>query len=123
MRYMMMVKADASYEAGMPPSPALMQEIGKLSEEMARAGVLLEAGGLAPTSKGARLKVRRGKVAVTDGPFAEAKEVVGGYAILRAGSKEEAIALGTRFLEAHAKVLGPSCETELEIRELFGPPE
>ena len=120
MRYMMMVKADANYEKGLPPSPELMQEIGKLSEEMAKAGVLLETGGLAPTSKGARLQVRRGKVSVTDGPFAEAKEVVGGYAILRAASREEAIALGTRFLEAHVKALGPSCETELEIRELFG---
>jgi hypothetical protein len=123
MRFMMMVKADAGYEAGVPPSPQLIEAIGKLSEEMAKAGVLLEAGGLAPSSRGARLAVRGGKVSVTDGPFSEAKELIGGYAILRAGSREEAIALGRRFLDAHARVLGPSCQTELEIRELYGPPD
>ena len=121
MRYMMMVKADRDYEAGIPPSPELMREIGRLTEEMMRAGVIVEVGGLAPSSKGAKLRLRSGKVSVTDGPFAEAKELIGGYAILRAASKEEAIALGTRFLEAHARALGPGYEGELEIRQLFGP--
>jgi hypothetical protein len=118
---MMMVKADKSSEAGTPPSPELMAAIGKLTEEMIKAGVVLETGGLAPSSKGARLRLGNGKVTVTDGPFTEAKEVIGGYAIIQARSKEEAIVWGTRFLDTHAQVLGPSYETELEIRQLFGP--
>jgi hypothetical protein len=121
MRFMMMVKADERSEEGLPPSPELIQAIGALTEEMTKSGVILEAGGLAPSASGARLRLRRGKVSVTDGPFTEAKELIGGYAILQASTREEAIALATRFLETHAQVLGPSYETELEVRQLFGP--
>lgn len=123
MRYMMMVKGDKDYEAGAPPNPALMAAIGQLSEEMARAGVLLESGGLLPSLAGAKVKVAGGKLTVTDGPFTEAKELVGGYAILRAATKAEAIAHGKRFMALHAEVLGPSYQGELEIRQLadFGP--
>lgn len=118
MRFMMMVKADRNYEAGAPPAPALMAAIGQLSEEMARAGILLDMGGLLPTAAGARITVAGGNVSVTDGPFAETKELIGGYAILQAGSKEEAIELGTRFMRLHAEVLGPAYEGELEIRQM-----
>ena len=123
MRFMMMVKADTNYEAGMPPSPELMAAIGQHTEEMVKAGVVLETGGLLPSSKGARVQVGGGRVTVTDGPFAEAKELVGGYAILRAKSKEEAIEMGTAFMRIHADVLGPSYVGQLEIRQLaaFGP--
>ena len=121
MRYMMLVKGDKDYEAGRPPSPELMAAIGKLSEEMARAGILLESGGLLPSSEGAKVRVRGGKLAVTDGPFSEAKELIGGYAILQAKSKDEAIELGKRFMKVHADVLGPSYDGELEIRRLFDP--
>jgi hypothetical protein len=122
-RFMMMVKADTNYEAGMPPSPELMAAIGQHTEEMVKAGVVLETGGLLPSSKGARVQVGGGKVTVTDGPFTEAKELVGGYAILRAKSKQEAIEMGTAFMKIHADVLGPSYEGQLEIRQLadFGP--
>src|SRR5947209_11180067 len=67
MRYMMLVKADANYEAGRPPTPALMEAIGKLSVEMTKAGVLLQSGGLLPSSRGARVRVAGGKATVTDG--------------------------------------------------------
>jgi len=118
MRYMMIVKADSNYEAGLPPKPELMAAIGKLSEEMIKAGVLLDMGGLLPSSKGARINATKGKLTVTDGPFSEAKELIGGYAILQVKSKEEAIERGRRFMQLHADVLGPSYEGELEIRQM-----
>ena len=118
MRFMMLVKADKSYEAGAPPKPELMAAIGELSEEMIKAGVLLDMGGLLPTSKGALINVRKGKLTVTDGPFSEAKEVIGGYAVLQCKSKEEAIERGRRFMQLHADMLGPSYDGELEIRQM-----
>jgi hypothetical protein len=118
MRFMMIVKADKNYEAGAPPPPELMAAVGKLSEEMIQAGVLLETGGLLPTSKGALINVKKGKLTVTDGPFSEAKEVIGGYAILQCKSKEEAIERARRFMQLHADVLGAAYEGELEIRQM-----
>jgi hypothetical protein len=118
MRFMMIVKADRNYEAGAPPTPELMAAVGKLSEEMIKAGVLLDMGGLLPTSKGALINVKKGKLTVTDGPFSETKEVIGGYAVLQCKSREEAIERGRRFMQLHADVLGPSYEGELEIRQM-----
>jgi hypothetical protein len=118
MRFMMLVKADKNYEAGMPPSPELMAAIGKLSEENAKAGILLDAGGLLPSSHGARIRVGGNQLTVIDGPFVETKELVGGYAILKANSRAEAIELGKRFMKVHADVLGPSYEGELEVRPM-----
>src|SRR4029079_13344158 len=82
MRYMMMVKADANYEAGMPPDPALMEKMGAYTEEMMKAGVVLMTGGLGPSATGARIDVGGRRVRVTDGPFAETKELIGGFAII-----------------------------------------
>jgi hypothetical protein len=121
MRFMMIVKADPGYETGRPPDPALIAAIGKLSEDMTKRGVLLQSGGLLPSSKGARVKVSEGKMSVTDGPFAETKELIGGFAILDAASKEEAIRLGTEFMQLHVDVLGQSYEGTLEIRPMFDP--
>ncbi len=118
MRFMMMVKADKDYESGAPPNPELMAAIGGLTEEMVKRGVLLETGGLVPSSAGARVTHSRGKLAVIDGPFAETKELIGGYAILQADSREHAIELGKQFMKLHAEILGPSYEGELEIRQL-----
>jgi hypothetical protein len=123
MRYMMMVKANADYEAGLPPPPELMAAIGRHSQEMAEAGILLETGGLLPSSAGARVRVAGGRTTVLDGPFAETKELVGGFAILAAGSREEAIDLGKRFMQIHSDVLGPAYTGELEIRPMFDGPE
>jgi hypothetical protein len=121
MRFMTLVKADENYEAGVPPSEELIAAIGKLGEEMTKAGVMLESGGPLPSSQGARVRAAGGKLSVTDGPFAEAKELVGGFAILQAKSKAEAIALAKRFMQVHVDVLGPSYEGECEVRQLFDP--
>ena len=121
MRFMMLIKADPSYEAGRPPAPALVAAIGKLSEAMTRSGVLLQSGGLLPSAKGARVRASGGRLTVTDGPFAETKELVGGFAVVEAASKEEAIRLGKEFMQIHADVLGPTYEGTLEIRPMFDP--
>lgn len=118
MRFMSMVKS----AEGAPPTPELMAAIGQLAQEMAQAGVLVEMGGLAPSVRGARIRLAAGTVTVSDGPFTEAKELVGGYAVFDVASKAEAVELGRRFVQVHADVLGPGHVMELEIRELFGPP-
>ncbi len=87
MRFMMMVKGDKDYEAGLPSVPELIEAINKLSEDMTRAGVMLDNGGLMPSVTGARVRASQGKVSVTDGPFTETKELIGGYAIVEAGSR------------------------------------
>ena len=121
MRFMIMVKGDKDYEAGMPPNPKLMAAMGKLTEEGMKSGVLLETGGLHPSSKGARVRIGGGKLTVTDGPFTEAKELIGGYAIFRVKSKAEAIELAKQFLKVHEDVLGSSYEGECEVRQMFDP--
>jgi hypothetical protein len=119
MRFMMIVKADKESEAGLPPSPELIAAIGKLTEEAMESGVVLSNGGLLPSSKGARIRVGGGKLTVTDGPFAETKELIGGFAIIQANSRQEAIEEGSRFMQVHADVLGPSYEGELEVRQMY----
>ena len=120
MRYMMMVKGNKDYEAGEMPKPELMRAIGEHAEKMMKAGILLETGGLMPSIAGARISVSGGTMNVIDGPFAEAKELIGGFGILRASSKEEAIRLGKAFMQIHVDVLGPGYEGELEIRQMQG---
>jgi hypothetical protein len=120
---MMIVKATKNSEAGIPPNPELITAIAKMADEATQSGVMLGAGGLLPSSQGARIRVSGGKTSVVDGPFAETKELVGGYAIFDLKSKEEVIQAGTRFMQVHADILGPSYEGELEIRPMFdGPP-
>jgi hypothetical protein len=93
MRFLVMVKPpSAAYEAGMMPSPELVANMGAFNEALAQAGVLLAAEGLHPSSRGARIVFAAGKPTVTDGPFAESKELVGGFWIIQVDSKEEAIA-------------------------------
>jgi hypothetical protein len=79
-------------------------------------------GGLLPSSKGARVRVRKGKITVVDGPFAEAKELIGGYAVFELASKEEAIQSAREFMQLHVDVLGPSYEGECEVRQLADAP-
>lgn len=113
MRFMMIYKpADVKrMEAGIPPTPEHMAEMGKFIGEMAQSGALLATDGLMNSSKGARVKLAEGKVTVTDGPFTEAKELIGGFAIFQLQSKSEAIELTKRFLN----VAG---EGEVEIRQM-----
>jgi len=119
MRFMMIVKADPSYEAGQPPNPALIAAVGELSQKLTKTGVMIQSGGLLPSANGARVRVSGGKMTVTDGPFAETKELIGGFAILEAESKEEAIRLGKEFMQLHVDVLGQSYDGTLEVRQMF----
>jgi hypothetical protein len=117
MRFMMLVK---SAENSGPPPKALMEAVAKLSEEASKAGTMGDSGGLAPTALGARIRLARGQLTVIDGPFTEAKEVVGGYAQFEFKSKEAAIEATLRFMELH-KQHWPGWEGETEIRQVFGP--
>ena len=118
MHYFMMIKATRDYESGMPPSPELMAGMAKLTEEFVKSGAMVAVGGLAPSAQGGmRVQQTNGKRTVTDGPFAETKELIGGYAILQADSREEAIAMANRVLDVHAGAR--VAETEIEIRPLF----
>jgi hypothetical protein len=91
--------------------------MGKLIEELTRSKKLVSTAGLRPTAEGVRVRLRDGKLSVRDGPFAETKEVIGGYAILETASKEEAIELTRRFLKVH----GADWDIECEVRQLDGP--
>jgi hypothetical protein len=95
-----------------------LEAIGKLTEEMNRAGIVVATGGLLPSAAGAKVRLSRGKITVTDGPFSEAKELIGGYAILKADSKAGAIELARRFMQAHADALGTAWDGEVEVRQL-----
>jgi hypothetical protein len=117
MRFMTMVK---SAENSGPPPKALMDAIANLGIEAAQAGVLVESGGLAPTAKGGRVRLSGGKLTVFDGPFAEAKEVIGGYAVYDLASRDEAMKWATRFMELH-RDNWPGWEGEAEVRQIFGP--
>jgi hypothetical protein len=119
-RFMLMMKADKSYEAGQPPNPALMAAMGPYVEKMAKSGVLLETGGLLPSARGTRVSLADSTFTVTDGPFAETKELIGGYAIVEVPSKEEAVRITREFLQLHRDVLGPGYTGESEIREMMG---
>ena len=117
MRFMMIVKSAEKW--GFPPKE-LMDAIGKLSEEAVKAGTMIGNGGLLPTAKGTRVRLSGGQVTVIDGPFTEAKEIVGGYAQFELKSKEEAIEGAKRFMELH-KQHWPGWEGETEIRQMYGP--
>ena len=119
MRFMMIVKSTKDSEAGLPPNPELIAAITKMSQEAAERGTMVSAGGLLPSSQGTRIHVAGGKTSVIDGPFAETKELVGGFAIFDLQSKAEAIQAGKRFMQVHADILGSSYEGELEIRPMF----
>jgi hypothetical protein len=115
MRFLMLYRpANTRSEKGIPPSPEEVAEMGKFCEEMAKSGALLSTEGCQPSAKGARVRQSGGKVTVTDGPFAETREIIGGFAIVRANSKDEAIELARRFL----KVAG---DGETEVRQVYDP--
>jgi len=117
MRFMMIVKANKLTEAGALPNETAMAAMGKYNEELQKAGVLLDMSGLKPTSKGARVKYANGKVTVVDGPFVEAKELVGGYWIIQVKSKEEAIEWAKRIPFEATSPAGEG--TEIELRQYY----
>ncbi len=113
MRFMIMVKADKTTEAGVMPSEQLLTEMGKFNEELVKAGIMLAADGLHPSSKGARVRFSGTKRTVIDGPFAESKELIAGYWIWQVKSKEEAI----EWVKRCPNPTG--AESEIEIRQVF----
>ena len=113
MRFMVIVKATKESEAGVLPSEQLLAEMGKYNEELAKAGVMLAGEGLQPSSKGARVKFSGKKRTVVDGPFAETKELIAGFWLIQARSKEEAIEWVKRAPNPHEG------ESEIEIRQVF----
>jgi hypothetical protein len=117
MRYMMLLKMDPSTVPAGGPSEELTTEMGKLIDEMTKAGVLLDTGGLRPMQEATSVRLSGGKQTVLDGPFAEAKEVVGGYCVLQAKSRDEAVEWASRFLSVH----GDEWEMATEIRQIVEP--
>jgi hypothetical protein len=117
MLYMYLV---SGAEGGAPPPARLMEEIEKLSERELAAGRMVSRGGLMPTAMGsARIESRRGKLKVVDGPFAETKEVLGGFAIFEFATREEALASAKDFMELH-RLHWPEWEGVCEMRPMFG---
>ena len=117
MKFMMLVKHGKNPG---PPPKELMDAIAILSEEAVKNRTMLGSGGLAPIEQSTRVRVSKGQLTVSDGPFTEAKEVVGGYAQFELKSKQEAIDGAVRFMELHRKYW-PEWEGETEIRQIFGP--
>jgi len=118
MRFMVIVKADKRTEAGVLPTAKELETMGAYNQQLIDAGVLVDGAGLQPTSKGARVAFRNGKVQVTDGPFAETKELIAGYWILEVKSKAEAVEWAKRV--PFQALPGDGREPELEVRPFYG---
>jgi hypothetical protein len=117
MRFMMLLKADKTTEAGVLPTAAQLDAMGRYNEELVKAGVLLDAAGLQPSAKGARVVFAGGKPRVFDGPFAETKELIAGYWMIKVGSKQEAIDWATRV--PVGPLPGNGRAPEIELRQMF----
>ena len=115
MRFMMLVKATRNSEAGVMPTEKLISAMIKYNEELSKAGVLLDLSGLQPSSKGARVKFSGDKVTVIDGPFAETRELIAGYWLIKVKSRQEAIEWAKRA----PNPAGDGAEGEIELRQLF----
>lgn len=114
MKFLMMVKVDEN--SGMPPQE-LFDAMDVYVAKQQKSGVVVDTAGLTPSSQGARVRITKGKIKVIDGPFTEAKEVVGGYAIVNAASRDEAIEMAREFMQLHVDHW-PGWEGESEVRQL-----
>jgi len=115
MRFLSMVRVNESL--GVVPSQKLMEDMGKLIDEMTRKGKLVSTAGLRPSAEGVRIRQKNGQQSRTDGPFTETKEIIGGFAVLEAADMKEAVQLTERFLRVH----GPEWDVECEVRQMEGP--
>jgi hypothetical protein len=115
MRFMIIVKANQDSEAGVMPEDKLLADMAAYHEALAKAGMLVDGSGLQPSAKGWRIKYSGGKRTVIDGPFAETKELVAGYTLIQAKSREEALEWTKRF----PNPAGGGKECEIEVRQLF----
>ena len=118
MKYLMLIKHSESYR-GEPIPQALMDAMGEFVTKNMKTGVLKDTAGLKPTAEGFRVRSSKNRLSVTDGPFTEAKEIVGGYAMVEVASKEQAMKVARDFMELH-RVHWPAFEGECEVRELEG---
>jgi len=118
MRYLTWIR---SAENGKMPPKALFDAMDKYVEKSFKSGTLVDTGGLAPTKDGFRIRMSKGKLKATDGPFTETKEIVGGYAIINANSREEAFAIANEFMELH-RTHWPEFEGESEVRQIMDLP-
>ena len=119
MKYLTFIRHPESFRASPMPS-AFMDAMGKFIQGSMKDGTLVETGGLRPSADGLRIRLANGKITVTDGPFTESKEVIGGWAILKTDSKAEAVRIATEFMELHRKHW-PGFEGESEVRPMFDP--
>ena len=115
-RFLSIVRVDETTAPAEGPSPELMQRMGELIEEITKAGVMLDTAGLTPAAQGARVRWEGGKLSVSDGPFTESKEVIGGYALMQCKDKAEAIEWAKRFVKVHEEYWTITCEVR-EIAE------
>ena len=119
MKYLSFIRHSESYRNRQPPA-ALMEAMGKFVQRSLANGTVVDTGGLLPSKEGFKVRLAQGKITATDGPFTEAKEVIGGWAILNASSKEEALRIATEFMELHRQHW-PEFEGESEVRPMFDP--
>ena len=119
MKYLSFIRHSESYRKTPPPA-ALMEAMGKFVQRSLANGTVVDTGGLLPSKEGFKVRLAKGKLTTTDGPFTEAKEVIGGWAILNASSKEEALRIATEFMELHRQHW-PEFEGESEVRPMFDP--
>jgi len=119
MKYLTFIRHSESNRQSGPPA-ALMEAMGKFVEKSLKDGSLVDTGGLLPSKDGVRVRLANGRITVTDGPFTETKEVIGGWAILKADSKSEAVRIATEFMELHRKYW-PEFDGESEVRPMFDP--
>jgi hypothetical protein len=119
MKYLSFIRHSEKYRE-IPPPPALMEAMGELVERSMKEGTLVDTGGLLPSKDGMRVRLANGKITATDGPFTESKEVIGGWAILKAETKADALRMATEFLDLHRNHW-PGFEGECEVRPMFEP--
>jgi len=119
MKYLTFIRHSESYRQSGPPA-ALMEAMGKFVDKSLQDGTLVDTGGLLPSKDGLRVRLADGKITVTDGPFTESKEVIGGWAILNTDSKAEAARIAVEFMELHRKYW-PEFNGESEVRPMFDP--
>jgi hypothetical protein len=115
MKYLTFIRCSESYRASPPPA-ALMEAMGAFVERSLKDGSLVDTGGLLPSKEGLRVRLANGQISVTDGPFTESKEVIGGWAVLQ-GSREQVVRIATEFMELHRKHW-PGFEGESEVRPI-----
>ena len=121
MQFLMIMKSTPDSEAGKGLDPQVAAAITERAEQAKRKGNLLASGALLPSSAGARIQATNGKISITDGPFSETKELVGGFALMEANTREEAIEGAKAFMQLYVDALGPNYAGQMEVRPLMAP--